>query len=95
MNIDHDSYNYIDGNNTQTKSRFSKKTILTVLAVLGCIGIIACGISTRGAVQSHPDGAVINLWERECFTCVKCKDDQLNVISVTYGDKVVTGEFVH
>ena len=38
---------------------------------------------------------MLKLWERECYTCTKCKDDQINIISVAYGDKVVTGEFIH
>ena len=36
----------------------------------------------------------MRLWERECYDCVKCVDDQMKIISVTYGDRVITGEFV-
>ena len=34
-------------------------------------------------------------WEREEVDCTKCPKDQFEIISVSFGDQVITGEFVH
>ena len=68
-NRNYDSYSPI------APSRWNKKTFMMALAVLGCVAMIACVCYSRQSTA--PQSSLVNLWERECYTCVKCKDDQI------------------
>ena len=75
----------------------NKKTFLMLFAAVA----VACyaGLGVFGSTGSEMQlfnvkDEMLSLWERECFTCTKCVDDRMKIISVAYGDKVVTGEFV-
>lgn len=93
MNIDHSLNNYTSANSSSPK--LNKKSIVAILAVLGCVALIACACWGNKKQVHHMENGIVSLWERECYTCTKCKDDRIQIISVTYGDRVITGDFVH
>mmetsp|Transcript_44697 Transcript_44697/g.43303 ORF Transcript_44697/g.43303 Transcript_44697/m.43303 type:complete len:89 (+) Transcript_44697:203-469(+) len=37
----------------------------------------------------------MGLWEETCYDCVTCENDKLEIISVTYGDRIVTSDLAY
>ena len=52
------------------------------------IGLIGAACTCRGTQSKD-----VQLWEKTCYECQKCKDDKIQIVAVTYGDKVVSSEF--
>ena len=63
--------------------------MFAALAVVAMI--IACGCAGQ---RGQHEGEQLGLWEQTCYDCVKCQDDKLEIISVTYGDKIVTTDLI-
>ena len=99
MNIgDQRNYNFENQTSYKDFSAIQSKTkirgLYAALMVMAVVGVIAfCGCN-RDSLFATDNGAV-SLWEKTCYDCVKCEDDKLEIISATYGDKIITTDLIH
>ena len=102
MNVDYnrndDVYDqFMRDNYEESRTSSYKKKFLVLFSAIACfcfVGYAVMGMTNNSQVSLLQEGSLVSLWERECYTCVKCQDDQMQIISVAYGDNVITGEFV-
>lgn len=82
----------VDEQTTKSKPTYSLKK------AAGIVAVFALALMVLGVAQtqiSAPPMEEVALWERWCATCTACPEDQMHIIAVFFGPKVVTGDFVN
>ena len=73
----------------------SKKTFLMLAASIMVVFCLMQVFQTQSSTIPSIDNEAMALhtWERVYLDCDKCPTDQFRIISATFGDEVITGDF--